>query len=429
MKNIIPHDRSSDNAQRSARPTSRRWRIIREFILSLFAVVSKNFLLTKSAYGKFFRDFFREWSLFFHDRNAVLLLVVAVIFYALYYPLPYINGVAKHIPVAVVDSDNSVMSRQLIQFLKASGDLDITQVADKNEAQKKLAGEEVYGFVEIPFEFEHDIRRGQHISLGVFCNGGYFMVYSDISRAVLYAAGTLGAGVQIAFMQARGVSPNAALSLREPVLVGTQTLFNGAMRYDNYVVPAVLVVIMQQTMVIGICILGGARRKRSFGATSITSDAGLLRRWFGRGTVYILHYFLILLFYLFVIYPFFGWNGRGKFVDIAIFAVVFFTACNQMGFFFAQFFKKKESAMQVFLYMSIPFLFVSGFSYPTSSIPQFLHYLFFLIPAEHAIPAFVSIQQAGANIWEVGDEIVYLATIAVIYCVAGLGLQWWRERV
>ena len=317
----------------------------------------------------------KSWLLFFKDRNAILVLVVAVILYAFYYPLPYLNGVVRNIPVAVVDFDNTVMSRQLTGFFEASSNLKVFAYEDMNSAKRALASEKVYSILEIPAGFEKEVSAGRNSTIGLFSNGSYFMVHSEISRAVLMAT---------------------TANLQSPV--STKTMFNGSMRYDNYVVPAVLIVIMQQTMVIGICILGATVRR----------------------FVYILHYSLILCFYLFVVYPFFGFNAFGKLFDIAIFALVFFAACMEMGFFFARFFKQKESVMQIFLFASLPFLFISGFSWPRSSIPEYLRYALFWVPCEHAIPAWISIQQMGATAGEMRVEIISLGVVAIGYSILSL---------
>ncbi|MCL2283473.1 MAG: ABC transporter permease [Fibromonadales bacterium] len=318
----------------------------------------------------------KSWLLFFKDKNAVLVLCVAVILYAFYYPLPYLNGVTRDIPVAVTDFDNTATSRQLTGFFDASSNLKVFAYDDMISAKQALASEKVYSILEIPSGFENEILAGRTSTIGLFSNGSYFMVHSEISRAV--------------FML-RQTNEN-------PMEIGVKTMFNSSMRYDNYVVPAVLIVLMQQTMVIGICILGAAVRR----------------------FVYLLHYGILLCFYLFVVYPIFGFNAYGKFIDIAIFALVFFIACMQMGFFFARFFKQKESVMQVFLYASLPFIFISGFSWPKSSISEFLHYALFWVPCEHAISAWISIQQMGAKASEVSAEIINLGILAAGYSILSL---------
>ena len=44
-----------------------------------------------------------EWKLFVTDPAAVLLLVVAGILYAFYYPTAYVNQTVSRVPVAIVD--------------------------------------------------------------------------------------------------------------------------------------------------------------------------------------------------------------------------------------------------------------------------------------------------------------------------------------
>jgi ABC-2 type transport system permease protein len=99
-----------------------------------------------------------------------------------------------------------------------------------------------------------------------------------------------------------------------------------------------------------------------------------------------------------------------------------------MGFFFSQFFAHRESAMQILLYLSIPFLLVSGCSWPTSSIPEALRGLFWLAPASHGIPAWLSVQAMGASVAEVWDEVRALLILAFGYGIVGYALQAWRDR-
>ena len=51
------------------------------------------------------------------DRGALLVLVGAVLIYALFYPLPYLPEVLKEVPAVVVDADHSALSRQLVRML------------------------------------------------------------------------------------------------------------------------------------------------------------------------------------------------------------------------------------------------------------------------------------------------------------------------
>ena len=69
--------------------------------------------------------------------------------------------------------------------------------------------------------------------------------------------GTLSAGIDIRRLEARGRTEAAARALRDPLPLLVRPLFNPTEGYASYVVPAVLVLILQQTLLIGIGLLGG----------------------------------------------------------------------------------------------------------------------------------------------------------------------------
>jgi ABC-2 type transport system permease protein len=65
--------------------------------------------------------FAAEWRRILALRGAFILLVVAPIVYGFYYPQPYLNQILRKIPIAVVDADQSELSRRIVQTLDASG--------------------------------------------------------------------------------------------------------------------------------------------------------------------------------------------------------------------------------------------------------------------------------------------------------------------
>ena len=76
---------------------------------------------------RFFMVAVAEWKLFYTDAAAVLLLVVAGVLYAFYYPMPYKYQTVSKIPVAVVDMDHSKLSRELVQMADASQQVSVRQ--------------------------------------------------------------------------------------------------------------------------------------------------------------------------------------------------------------------------------------------------------------------------------------------------------------
>jgi len=376
---------------------------------------------------------FAEWKLFYTDAAAVLLLVVAGVLYAFYYPTPYMNQTVSKVPVAVVDLDHTVMSRQLTQMSHASQQIDVRYVfSDMREAEEALADEKIYGFMVIPQDMEKTLRNGGTANVNVFTHGAYVMLHGNIGTAFTTCALTVGATTKVKRIALGKRVPAAkAIAMRDPTPISIQTLYNNTGSYANYVVPSVLVLILQQTLVIGICVLGGARAHRRFRRKlrdSAVENELMPYRYFGRSLAYFLHYCSFILFYHFVIYNLFDFPRRGQLLPMVAFAVVFLFSTINFGMVLSQVFLRRETSMQIFLYMSIPILFLANFSWPTDLMPSWMYGLSALLPSTFAVPAWLSIQQRGADIFEASALLYPLAIQAVFYMLLGLVLTRIRDN-
>lgn len=376
---------------------------------------------------------FAEWKLFYTDAAAVLLLVVAGILYAFYYPTPYMNQTVSKVPVAVVDMDHTVMSRQLTQMSASAQQIDVRYIfSDLREAEEALADEKIYGFMVIPKDMEKTLRNGGSVNVNVFTHGAYVMLHGNIGTAFTTCALTVGATTKVKRIALGKKVPAAkAMAMRDPTPLSIQTLYNNTGSYSNYVVPSVLVLILQQTLVIGICVLGGARAHRKFRKKyrdSLVENEKMPYRYFGRSLAYFLHYCSFILFYHFVIYNIFDFPRRGQLLPMIAFAIVFLFSTINFGMVLSQVFLRRETSMQIFLFMSIPILFLANFSWPTYLVPNWMVGLSALLPSTFAVPAWLSIEQRGADIFEASALLYPLALQAVFYMLLGLVLTRIRDN-
>ena len=377
---------------------------------------------------------FAEWKLIYTDPAAVLLLVVAGLIYAFYYPIPYVHQTVSKVPVAVVDLDNTAMSRDLIRMASAAQQIEVKSIyAEMNEAEAAMAREEIFGFMVIPENMEKDIRAKRPVSVNIFTHGAYVMLHGAIGTAFSTCALTVGATNKVKQIALGKKVPSAkAIAMRDPIPISIQTMFNSSGSYSNYVVPSVLVVILQQSLIIGICVLGGSRAHRRFRKKfrdSPVENETAEYRYFGRALAYFLHYCSFILFYHCIIYNLFDFPRRGELLPMMVFSLVFLASVINLGMVVSQVFLRRESSMQLFLYLSIPILFLANFSWPSYLMPQWMVSISYILPSTFAIPAWLSIEQMGADIYEVAPKLYQLAIQAVVYLVLGLVLTRARDKV
>ena len=199
--------------------------------------------------------------------------------------------------------------------------------AEMNEAEAAMAREEIFGFMVIPENMEKDIRAKRPVSVNIFTHGAYVMLHGAIGTAFSTCALTVGATNKVKQIALGKKVPSAkAIAMRDPIPISIQTMFNSSGSYSNYVVPSVLVVILQQSLIIGICVLGGSRAHRRFRKKfrdSPVENETAEYRYFGRALAYFLHYCSFILFYHCIIYNLFDFPRRGELLPMMVFSLVF----------------------------------------------------------------------------------------------------------
>jgi ABC-2 type transport system permease protein len=360
------------------------------------------------------------------DRGALLVLVGAIVIYAFLYPQPYRPEVLREVPVAVVDADHSRLSRQLVRMVDAHELVAVTaHVASMAEAEALARNGQVGGILAVPADFERTVLRGERATVGVFTDAAYFLVYRQALTGLLEGVGTLSAGVEIRRLRAQGLSEEQARAVRDPVQLLFRPLFNPTEGYASYIVPSVLILILQQTLLIGIGMLAGTARERSDPGPH---PGGALAVLLGRALFYLCLYSVHAVFYFTVVYRVFGFPEQGRPGAVAAFALPFLLAVIFLGLALAHAFRRRETAIQVLLFTSLPAVFLAGFSWPAEAIPRWVRALAMLLPSTPGMAGFGRLNQMGATLAEVRAEWMLLWVLALTYFLAAWALAAKRRR-
>lgn len=372
-----------------------------------------------------FREVFAaEWRRFLTDRGAVLVLLVAPLLYALFYPLPYLRQVPKKLPVVLVDSDHSELSRLLARKADENELLRVVgESPSMREAERLVRDREATAILAIPRNFERDVKRGGGAVVGGYVDASYFLPYRQALTGLTTAVGAVSAGVEIKRWESSGLPRAAAEKRQAPMRVESHNLFNPEGGYANYVVPAVLVLIFQQTLLIGVGMLLGTARER--GAAGCTFVGAPLPVTVARATAYVSLYLAHFTIYRFAVYPLFGFPFVCSFPEAVGFLLPFLYACVFMAFALGRLWRERESSMIFLVASSLPALFVCGFAWPVEAIPRWIRALSQLLPSTPGIMGYLKLVQMGAAPRDVLPEWLLLWALAVLY--AYLAVRPWRD--
>ncbi len=198
----------------------------------------------------------QELKQVFKDEGVLIFCIIVPIVYPLLYSWIYNNEVVHEVPVVVVDQSHSQMSRQFIRMCDASPDVKVVSYAGSIEDAKSLVSRQVAkGIYFIPSDFATHINRMEQGVVSVYCDMSLMLTYKAIYQTSVAVSQTMGAEIQ------KRVSGNYTdredLITTRPLDFADVPIFNPAGGYGNFIIPGVLMLILQQTLVLGIGLAAG----------------------------------------------------------------------------------------------------------------------------------------------------------------------------
>ncbi|MFK8294984.1 ABC transporter permease [Capnocytophaga canimorsus] len=342
-----------------------------------------------------------EWKYIFRDKAVLFSFLGVSLIVPFLYTFVYSHETLEKLPIGVVDNDNSGNSRQLLRMMDGSSQVTIFQsYPDLIEARQSFDRQEIRGVVVIPDNFSQLLQRGEQPFISVYADASYLLYYKQILTAVKTSAAYLNAGIQIKKESAQGKLPTQARNDSVAVSAKTVSLYNPSSGYATFLIPVVLVIIFQTCILTSIGILGGTMREgKKLRKLYPHSDnfLGTLPIVVGKATTYLVLGLAILLVMLGVVMPVFNIPMRNNLLTVVVFMIPFLLSLVYLGIFLLNFFKHREDAIMLIMYTSIPALLITGISWPTTSIPDWIQVISYLVPSTIGAKGFVSLTQMGAS--------------------------------
>ncbi len=351
------------------------------------------------------------------NKGALLILIGAIIIYPLIYSISYSPELLRELPIAVVDMDNTSTSRTLIKMVDATEQINLnSHVSTLHEAENKFASKEVYGVLLIPKDFESDILHGGQTSISTYCDASYMLIYKQTLSGIIQSSLTFSAGVEIKRLMAKGNSMEQSISQAQPIRVKFNDLYNPASAYGSYVMPAIIIFILQQTLLIGIGLIGGSQREKG---NHIHTVKGFYKHpsaiILGKTLTYSLITFFNAIFALGLVHHWFQFPTTGDLITVILFLIPFVLSTVFLGISISALFKKAEHSIMILVFLSLILMFLSGFSWPVELFPAPLKIIRLLFPSSIIIQPYLRIREMGASLANVKIAYIMITVQMVVY--------------
>lgn len=375
-------------------------------------------------------DVFRcELGLLRRDAGVLLFFFGLPLFYPIVYTLIYNPEVVRDIPIAVVDLSHTTESRSLTRHLDATSAIAVNyRCANMAEARDLMARGEIYGILEIPRDYARDIGRG---------TTAHADFYSDMSLLLRYRT-FVGALTDVQLETCTEITANklSAAGISSPGLpISNRSHFMGDPEegYASFIIPGIVILILQQSMLLGITMIGATsrERRRFYGGRDPLRPEhyGPGATVWGRALVYFLCYVPMTIYILHWIPEIFGLPHYGSATDYLLLMVPMLLATAFMGQVLIYIVREREMAFIIFVFSSVIFLFLSGMVWPRYAMSTPWLLCGDIIPGVWGIEGFIRINNNGASLADVAAPYCRLWGLVVLYFVAAVAVtSYLRQR-
>ena len=341
------------------------------------------------------------------DEGVLMFCIIVPLAYPLLYSWVYNNETIHEVPVVVVDLSHSHQSRQFIRMCDASPDVQVVSHAvDLDEAKSLVSRQVAKGIYYIPEDFATKLNRMEQATVSVYCDMALMLTYKAIYQTAMTVSTKMGSAMQVAL--AGNYTAREDVITASPLEVEEVSMFNPQGGYGTSVLPAVLMLIIQQTLALGIGLAAGtARETNPYGdlVPAHPAYSGIYRIVGGKALCYFMVYAVMGAYLVTVVPRMFDFLQIAPWQSLLALMTPYLLACIFFGMTVSCLVRYRENVILLMVFISLPLLFMTGVSWPQSSIPGAWQGVSWLFPSTFGVRAYLRLNSMGASIGDVAFEL------------------------
>ena len=353
----------------------------------------------------------------FHDKGILIFILFVPLAYPMLYSYVYTNEVVRDVPAAAVDENHSAYSREFLRRIDASADVSIVaHCASMADAKELIKQQKVYGIVRVPSTFDLDLSRGDQTTVGLYCDMCSMLYYKALLLTTTNVSLEMNRNIKTS-RYVLGTTEQQDKIDRMPIDYSYVPLYNPQSGFASFLIPPVLMLIIQQTLFLGIGMSIGNSREKFCGHVIP------VRHWYkdpvqiviGKTMPYFMVYIIMAIYMFSIVNHCFALPQLAHYLTFLSFIVPYLLACIFMAMTLSALIYRREDFIMLFVFLSVPLLFLSGISWPIPAMPRFWHYFSWIFPSTFGMQGYVGINSMGASLHDIAFQYYGLWIQALVY--------------
>lgn len=370
----------------------------------------------------------REFRLVFRDAGVILFFLVLPTAYPILYTLMYNPELVKDVPVVVLDNSRTPESRHITSMLDATEAMKVAgYVTDMAEGKKAIAERRANAIISIPADYAERLGRNEQAYIDFFSETSRLLRYRGFVSAITDV--TIAAGAQIQEHTIAELGGTTLLTGNNTAIpVKSEAIFTGdpTQGFASFVLPGILVIILQQSLLLGITMIGGgvSERARANGGTDpLSISAPPSATVLGKALCYIVIYTPMAIFGLHYVPLIFSLPHLASVFDFLMLILPMLLASIFLGIMLQYFSRERESSLLIIVFTSPLVLFLTGLTWPRFAMSGLWYAVSSCFPATWGVNAFIRMNGSGSGLWLQGHDVIALWIMTLCYFIGAYLLQ------
>ncbi|HPF46915.1 MAG: ABC transporter permease [Alphaproteobacteria bacterium] len=302
-----------------------------------------------------------------------------------------INSDPRHLPTALIDRDQSAMSRSIIKAAENSTFMNITEHPKTDEDAENLIREGKVNFIlMIPENFARDLVRGERPQVLLVADA------TDPSAS----SGAVNSMREIVSLGLRRDLQGALSDLADKppaVDVVLHKRYNPAGITQYNIIPGLLGIIIAMTMTMITAVAITREKERGTMENLLAMPIKPMEMMIGKVAPYVIIGYIQTLIVLLASEFIFDIPMSGNFSTLFMAVTLYIIVNLMIGFFFSSVAETQMQALQMTFFMLLPQILLSGFLFPFLGMPRWAQMIGQCLPATHFMRLMRGIMLKGAG--------------------------------
>ncbi|MBO5848405.1 MAG: ABC transporter permease [Bacteroidales bacterium] len=297
------------------------------------------------------------------------------------------DGMINELPVAIVDEDNSNMSRNITRLCSAVPEIRVTQVLSNTaEARDALLSKDIYGYLIIPDNFESDVKANKNTTLTLCYHYAFLSVGSEVLQGFLNVLRTIVIEPLQQSTDFLGVDNETLESIVSPISISAHPLYNPSLNYTSYLTFPYYWVLFQILILLNIAYsFGNEFNSGNIRDCIAKANGKFINVVLGKMFPYIITFSIIAIFANVMMFDVLDFNLSTNIFSIIVICILFIIATCSISLFIFSIYPNLPIIISfISMFGSLGATF-AGVTFPVNAMYPFFEKLSYFFPIRHFV--------------------------------------------